>query len=217
MKKVIVLGGSGIGVSVASIVDLDPNATMMGYLNDLEPCGSMIGKYTKFPVLGSSEKIREYLQDPEIYFTIAYSGMQREKDVYEKILDMNIPEERLYSAVHPSAVIPQGFCKVGQGVIINALSQVGVDSEISNHCMLFANSYLGHDSFMDKLSHLASNAVVGSYVRIGRAVHVGMNAVIREHVKIGDYSLIGAGSVVLNDVPENCIVAGNPARILRYK
>lgn len=216
MKKVIVFGGAGVGMSVAEIVSHDSDAEMYGFLNDVLEPGTLIGKFTKFPVLGPTEDYKKYLEDPDVYFTFAYSAMQRGENTYNKIVNYGIPGERFYSAIHPTAVIPEGFCKLGNGVIINALSQVGVDVEMADNTMLFANSYVGHDSVLDRFAHLATNAVCGAYCRIGKGVHVGMNAVIRENVTVGDFSLIGAGSVVLKDVPPKCIVVGNPAKILRY-
>lgn len=50
---------------------------------------------------------------------------------------------------------------------------------------------------------------------IGRRCFIGAHAVIMPGIKIGDSSIVGAGSVVTRDVPPGCIVAGNPARILR--
>lgn len=50
---------------------------------------------------------------------------------------------------------------------------------------------------------------------IGNNVSVGCNVVIIGPIKIGDNVCIGAGSVVVKDVPSNCIVAGNPARIIK--
>lgn len=217
MKKVLVLGGSGIGMSVASIVALDEDAEMMGFLNDSIPIGTKIGKFTQFPVVGTTDDIPKYLEDENVFFFIAYVGMQKEEEVYNKICKFKIPTDRYYSAIHPTAVYPEGFCKIGNGVLLTALSQVGVDVTISDNCMLLANSYVGHDSFLDKFAHVATNAVVGANVHVGKAVHVGSNATIRERVTIGDYCLIGAGAVVLNDVPPNSIVVGNPARILRTK
>ena len=43
-----------------------------------------------------------------------------------------------------------------------------------------------------------------------------MNSIILKGVTIGDNSIIGAGSVVVKDVPKNAVVAGNPAKILRF-
>lgn len=51
---------------------------------------------------------------------------------------------------------------------------------------------------------------------IGNNVTIGCNSCILGGIKIGDNVVIGAGSVVVKDVPDRCVVAGNPARIIRY-
>ena len=43
---------------------------------------------------------------------------------------------------------------------------------------------------------------------------IGINSIIMPNVKIGPNAIVGAGSVVRSDVPENCVVAGNPARFI---
>ena len=56
---------------------------------------------------------------------------------------------------------------------------------------------------------------LGRPVTIGHNVWIGAGALILPGVTIGDHSIIGAGSVVIKDIPEKCVVAGNPARIVR--
>lgn len=51
--------------------------------------------------------------------------------------------------------------------------------------------------------------------RIGSYTFIGCNAVILAGVTIGDHCIIGAGTLVREDVPDRCIVAGNPGRIVR--
>ncbi len=51
---------------------------------------------------------------------------------------------------------------------------------------------------------------------IGDNVTIGCHACVIGGVKIGNNVIIGAGSVVVKDVPDNCIVAGNPAKIIKH-
>lgn len=51
--------------------------------------------------------------------------------------------------------------------------------------------------------------------RIGKNCFIGAHAMIMCGVTIGDEVIVGAGAIVTKDVPSNCIVAGNPARVIR--
>lgn len=50
---------------------------------------------------------------------------------------------------------------------------------------------------------------------IGNQVNIGANVCIIGDISIGDNVIIGAGSVVVKDIPANCVVGGNPAKIIR--
>ena len=53
-------------------------------------------------------------------------------------------------------------------------------------------------------------------IKVGSNVWFGGNVTVLSGVTIGDNSVVGAGSVVTKDVPANVIVAGNPAKIIKY-
>ena len=57
----------------------------------------------------------------------------------------------------------------------------------------------------------------GRRPRIGNNVTVGCHVAIIGDITIGNNVTIGAGSVVVKDVPDNAVVVGNPARIIKYK
>lgn len=217
MKQVIILGGSGIGMIAASIIDRAGDAKVIGFLNDVFPVGTKIGKRKRIKVVGKTSDVHYYLEDEDCYIFIAYVGLTNEKATYERVTSLEIPRERFLSIIDPTAIIPADYCQIGRGVLFAPLAQLSPDTTISDNCIMLANSFVGHDSFLDRFAHLATNAVVGANVHVGKGVHIGSNATIREKVSIGDYSLVGIGAVVVDDVPENTIVVGNPARVLRVK
>lgn len=51
----------------------------------------------------------------------------------------------------------------------------------------------------------------------GDNCYLGVRSTILGPVKIGNNVTIGGGSVVVKDIPDNCVVAGNPAKIIKYK
>ncbi len=216
-KKVVILGGSGIGMIAASIIDKKQDAEVIGFLNDSLPASALVGKYKKIEVVGNTDDLEQFLKREEVYVFVAYVGLLNEKKTYEKIMSLNIPKNRLYNVIDSTAVIPYEYCNVGSGILMAPYVQLSPDVSISDNCIMLANSFVGHDSFLDRFAHLATNSVVGANVHVGKGVHVGSNATIKEKINIGDYAVIGAGAVVVNDVPENSIVAGNPAKVLRMK
>ncbi len=75
-----------------------------------------------------------------------------------------------------------------------------------------------------KESYVASGAIIFAHdfsrglhkdTVIGKRCFVGANAIIMCGVHVGDEVIVGGGAIVTKDVPSNCIVAGNPARIIK--
>lgn len=122
--------------------------------------------------------------------------------------------------------------KIGAFVEIQKNSKVGRRCKISSHTFICEgvviedNVFLGHGvTFINDTYPRATNAdgtsqteanwtVEPTLVRSGASV--GSGATILSRITIGRNALIGAGSVVTKDVPPNAIVAGNPARLIRY-
>lgn len=67
-----------------------------------------------------------------------------------------------------------------------------------------------HKTYSNGIQNLETSPVI-----IGNNVWIGMNATVLKGVKIGDNSIIAAGSVVTRDVPENAMVAGVPAKLIK--
>jgi acetyltransferase EpsM len=215
MRKLIILGGDGIGLIAADIAETNKSHHVLGFLNDNQERGSKIGKFKTYPVLGKTTDVGQFLQDPEIDVYIAIVGMTNEEEVFHKIEALGIPHDRRPTLIHPKAYFNPEMTKIDSGTLLAAYSQLSPDVELRKNSILLANSFVGHNSVVGEHTHLATNAVVGGYISIGKFCHIGSNSTIREKVYIRDFVLIGAGSVVISDCERSRIYAGNPARFLR--
>jgi acetyltransferase-like isoleucine patch superfamily enzyme len=65
------------------------------------------------------------------------------------------------------------------------------------------------------LTHDHSRSAWNLHTKIGARCFIGNHAIIIPGLNVGDEVIIGAGAVVTKDVPPNCIVAGNPAKIIK--
>lgn len=78
-----------------------------------------------------------------------------------------------------------------------------------------ANCIIGDNVSIRQNTTLGSKYDGGPCPKIGNNVDIGCNTVIIGDISIGDNVIIGAGSVVTKSFPNNCIIAGNPTRIIK--
>jgi acetyltransferase-like isoleucine patch superfamily enzyme len=139
---------------------------------------------------------------------------------------------KIYDFVNAYGCSIDDNTKVGTFVEIQKGSTIGKNCKISSHTFICEgvhiddNCFIGHGvMFTNDLFPRATNMdgsmqteddwkCIETFVKKGASI--GSNATILAGVTIGENSLIGAGSVVTKNVPENAIVAGNPAQIIKY-
>lgn len=105
---------------------------------------------------------------------------------------------------------------VGKNVFIN----MGCKFQDQGGIFIGDGTLIGHNVVLATLNHAIAPKERGSMIpkpiRIGKSVWIGSNATILPGVTIGDGAIVAAGAVVTKDVPENTIVGGVPAKIIRH-
>jgi acetyltransferase-like isoleucine patch superfamily enzyme len=122
--------------------------------------------------------------------------------------------------------------KIGAFVEIQKNSRVGRRCKISSHTFICEgvdiadNVFIGHGvTFINDTFPRATSAAGGlqteadwkvEKTRVCEGASIGSGATILSNVTIGERAIVGAGSVVTKDVPADAIVAGNPAKFMRF-
>lgn len=147
------------------------------------------------------------------------------------------PDVKLGKNVKLSKFINLYGCEIGDNTKIGAFVEIQRNATVGKNCKISSHTFvcegvkieddvfIGHNvTFInDSYPRATTNGrlqtqddwnVEPTFVRKGASI--GSGSTILSRVVIGENAIVGAGSVVTKDVPPNAIVAGNPARVLRY-
>lgn len=126
--------------------------------------------------------------------------------------------------IEPGAVI-RDMVTIGKDAVIMMGAVINIGAVIGEKTMIDMNAVVGARGTIGKSVHVGAGAVIAGVLEppsktpviIEDGVLIGANAVVLEGVKVGKGAVVAAGSVVTEDVPEMAVVAGSPARIIKYK
>lgn len=90
-----------------------------------------------------------------------------------------------------------------------------IETRICRNCKIDDNVFIAHNVLLGENSVVIANAEISGSVIVGENCWIGPSSTIIQGMQIGSNSLVGIGSVVIKDVGDNEVVAGNPARLLR--
>jgi acetyltransferase-like isoleucine patch superfamily enzyme len=145
---------------------------------------------------------------------------------------------KLGSSVWLSKFINLYGCEIGDETKIGAFVEIQKNVTVGRRCKISSHSFIcegvviednvfiGHGVMFINDSYPRATTAEGTlqtdadwFVEptvIKKGASIGSGATILSRINIGENAIVGAGSVVTKDVPPNAIVAGNPAKVIRY-
>ncbi|MDN7241417.1 2,3,4,5-tetrahydropyridine-2,6-dicarboxylate N-acetyltransferase [Planococcus sp. N028] len=134
------------------------------------------------------------------------------------LLDM----KNINSRIEPGAFIRENV-EIGNNCIIMMGAVINIGAVIGDGTMIDMGVVLGGRATVGKNCHIGAGAVLAGVIEPASAtpviveddVMIGANAVVLEGVRIGKGAVVAAGAIVIEDVPENSVVGGTPARVLK--
>ena len=113
--------------------------------------------------------------------------------------------------------------EVGENTIFYDPNSMSIDRErpwmlkIGDYCKITKGTIILTHDYSRSVVRRFYGEIIGEAGEtvIGNNVFIGMNSIILMGTKIGNNVIVGAGSVVSGEIPDNCVIAGNPAKIIR--
>ena len=206
MKKIIIYGASGHGKVICDILE-KCKRQIKGFIDDDSKKWGL--NFFRYKILGGYDYLNDI--DRDQYEIIIGIG---DNNTRESISGKISKEEIKFGiAIHPSAQIAKNVI-IKEGTVIMANAVINPDTRIGKHCILNTSSSVDHDCDLGDFVHISPGACLGGNIKVSKCSWIGLGASIKNNVIIGENSIIGAGAVVINDIPNNVIVVGNPAKIL---
>lgn len=166
-----------------------------------------------FEILGTIDKGIEFIiaNKMKCFVSLGINGRKRSLEIL-KHLDLR--------GIAPVSIISKNAfisnsSQVGTNCLVFPGTFIGSNNKIGNLFTAYSNVSIEHDIQIGDGSVVCPQVAIAGNVKIGNLVFLGIHSTVSNNIVIGDRSVLGAGSVVVNNIAENQLAYGNPAKSIR--
>jgi sugar O-acyltransferase (sialic acid O-acetyltransferase NeuD family) len=144
-------------------------------------------------------------------FIVSIGDNKIRRRIFEALVSNKV---NLINVIDQSVIISESL-NIGRGNFISKNVSINSQVSIGDGCIINTGAIIEHEVVIKNYTHIAPGAILCGNVTIGLESLIGAGSIVKPNTRIGDNVIVGAGSTVLNNIMDNEIWAGNPARFIR--
>ncbi len=212
-QPVVIIGSSGHAKVVIDIFEKQGTCEIISLLGEEKNIGSECLGYS---VTGTEESIPKILsKHPSCKAFVAIGDNHIRQKVASKLLSIS-PTLEFAIAIHPSAQIGRNV-QIGNGSAVMAGAIVNSGTSIGDGCIINTSASVDHDCNIGEYAAILPGATIGGNVTIGNSSVVCIGAVVKQGIIIGNNTVIGAGALLLENLGDNVLAYGSPAKVVKSR
>ncbi|MCL1077689.1 acetyltransferase [Parashewanella spongiae] len=205
MNSCAILGASGHGKVIAEIAELN-GYKKVDFFDDTWPELKTVHHWL---VLGNSERLLALVSQYDIVVIAIGDNTIRLK----KQIEFQAKGANFSVLKHPSAIVSR-YSELDVGTVVMANAVINSFASIGVASIVNTSATVDHDCKLGNGVHISPGVNLAGGVTVGELSWIGLGAQVKQLINIGDQVIVGAGSTVVNDISNNQIVIGTPAKPL---
>lgn len=209
----LVIGAKGTAKDILAIQTFNKGLKDLCFYDDVN-ADALDKLYNIYPILKSPNEAKKYFTEIDQRFAIGVGDPISRYKIANKFEQLG---GKLVEVICNKADVCWHDITIEKGAVISFGCAISNSVTIKKGAFINAKSIIGHDSEVGEFTEVCPSVSVLGHCKIGKFSFIGTGSIIYPNVTIGNNVMISAGSIVKRDIPDNALVNGNPAKVLRIK
>lgn len=211
--SMVILGAKGFAVELLSSLSWEgTDGSLVFFDNISDEVSAML--HNRFLVIRTWEDLQKYFRTNEREFLVGIGGTHLREQILSRAVESG---GHLLTYISKHAFVGKYGNEIGPGSCIMPTAMVTGNARIGKGVLINKAAVVSHDAVIGDYCDISPGAKILGHGMVGAYSEIGANAVVLPRVTVGSNCKIGAGAVVTNDIPDNSVYAGIPARPLARK